>query len=113
MLSEPTPVAPHAGDLLRQALSEAGITSRFDGDSASHYVQIPDLDPDGGYFIVCDINSHSSHRADHHAGWAAAYYPADGDGEFTTIYHTGIRDFTADTSAVVTAIKGFLADPTP
>jgi hypothetical protein len=103
---------PTAGPLLQQALHTVGIDSHFDGHpTAGCFWLVVEATP--GEIWIDSANRKTDHAPADHPGWVACHYPDLETGEFTLIYATGICDFTADTEAVVQAVRRYLADPAP
>ena len=95
----------NAGQRLRLALAIAGIPTFI--EPRTHNIGI-NLASAGQILITGDDTVTSDHDQTDHEGWLANHYPSLDSENMTTVYRTGNRDFTADTSAAVTAVTTYV-----
>lgn len=102
-----------AGYYLQEALCEAGISSRLKEhlEAGCNWITV-EFDSTSE-ILISNTDSDVDHDPAQHGGWVAHHYHNAADDEFTPVYQTGIRDFTTDTAAVVSAVQRYRNDPSP
>jgi hypothetical protein len=101
-----------AGYYLQEALSAAGISSHLEGHLQANAIWVT-VDAEPGEIRIGNANCQVGYPPSQHGGWVAERVHDVAQGVTSMLYTVGIRDFAADTAAVVKAVGDYLNDPTP